>query len=285
MKRLEREWRASKLEIDRQTYIAAKRSYHGAVVLARRSHFKDSLDRVSSKPRLRWRVLNQSFGRSQVPSAPAHIDPSVLACDFNNFFLSKPLHLHSVLLNSPHRATIDLNREEPSKFFTQHVLSTFCSITPAELSHILKFSPRNTCSLDPLPTRLLCDYIPSFFLSILTSMNLVLRDGMPIVLKQSVIIPRLKKKGADINELCNYRPVSNLPFISKVIERAVAFQLVLQMESHRLFDPHQFAYRHDHFCETAILFVMNEAYTAMNNRQVTVRRRRFTTRMDGLLRH
>ena len=44
-------------------------------------------------------------------------------------------------------------------------------------------------------------------------------------LKTAVVSPRLKKPGADYNQFSNFRPVSNLSLVSKIIEKAVAVQL------------------------------------------------------------
>ena len=44
-------------------------------------------------------------------------------------------------------------------------------------------------------------------------------------LKIAVVSPRLKKPGADYNQFSNFRPVSNLSLVSKIIEKVVAIQL------------------------------------------------------------
>lgn len=41
----------------------------------------------------------------------------------------------------------------------------------------------------------------------------------------AVVTPLLKKTNLDTDILCNYRPISNLPFLSKILERVVARQL------------------------------------------------------------
>ena len=56
--------------------------------------------------------------------------------------------------------------------------------------------------------------------------NASLREGhLPESQKAAVITPILKKTNADPDELKNYRPISNLTFISKVIERLVVEQI------------------------------------------------------------
>ena len=43
--------------------------------------------------------------------------------------------------------------------------------------------------------------------------------------KHTIVTPLLKKPGLDVNDMANYRPVSNLTFLSNVIERIIAQQL------------------------------------------------------------
>ena len=59
--------------------------------------------------------------------------------------------------------------------------------------------------------------------------NVSLSTGtVPAVLKQALVTTILQKLGLDANDLRNFRPVSNLPFVSKILERVV----LLQLQSH-----------------------------------------------------
>jgi len=80
---------------------------------------------------------------------------------------------------------------------------------------------------------------------------------MPCALKQAIIRPLLKKLGLELIEK-NYIPVSNLTFLSKLIERVVAIQLVDHLTDNELMDPFQSAYRKGHSTETALLRVQND---------------------------
>jgi hypothetical protein len=93
---------------------------------------------------------------------------------------------------------------------------------------------------------------------------------MPSSYKKSLVSPLLKKKNLDTNDLANYRPISNLSYFSKVIERAVSYQIVQFLESNNLLDPQQSAYRNFHSCETAILSVLNHSLLAMDSKCVTI---------------
>ena len=76
---------------------------------------------------------------------------------------------------------------------------------------------------------------------------------VPDELKIAQVGPRLKKPGLDPNVLQNYRPVSNLPFLNKVMEKVVAKQLSQHLKHQGLYDPLQSAYRKAHSTETALL--------------------------------
>ena len=70
----------------------------------------------------------------------------------------------------------------------------------------------------------------------LTAMiNASLREGhLPETQKHAILTPLVKKPYFDVRDLKNYRPVSNLAFISKVVERIVAQKLVSYLQEHDL---------------------------------------------------
>jgi hypothetical protein len=101
--------------------------------------------------------------------------------------------------------------------------------------------------------------IPVLASPIIKIINLSLSSGhMPTVLKSAVITPLLKKTGLDPDCLSNYRPISNLLLISKLIERTVATQTVTHFTDNDLFVPVQYSYRSGHSTETALVRVFND---------------------------
>lgn len=81
-----------------------------------------------------------------------------------------------------------------------------------------------TCTLDPIQTTLLKLYTPILSPIINQDGNLSFQT-VPPALKVAVICPLLKKPTLDPEAFINYRPISNLAFLSKVLGKAVASQL------------------------------------------------------------
>jgi hypothetical protein len=87
---------------------------------------------------------------------------------------------------------------------------------------------------------------------------------VPDAIKLSYVTPLIKKNNLDPEVLKNYRPVANLPFLSKVLERVVAAQLTTYLESNLLQDPLQSAYRAGHSTESAVLKIKSDLDTILD---------------------
>ena len=121
--------------------------------------------------------------------------------------------------------------------------------------------------LDPLPATLLKQHIDLLLPIILKIVNLSLESGhFPTSSKTAVLSPLLKKANLDHEVLANYRPISNLKVISKIIEQVVAVRLQKYLEANQLNEPLQSAYKPFHSCETALGRVHNDILVAIGKR-------------------
>ena len=92
----------------------------------------------------------------------------------------------------------------------------------------------------------------------------------PSSMKHAIVSPLVKKPGMDLSSLSSYRPISNLPFVSKLLERVVAYQLTTYLSSNHLLPTHQSAYRRHHSTETALLSNCNDAFLAADRGMITL---------------
>ena len=86
--------------------------------------------------------------------------------------------------------------------------------------------------------------------------------SFPTAFKTAIVRPLLKKNNFDPNDLINYRPVSNLSFISKILEKIVLQQLSNHLSNNNLLHPFQSAYRSNHSIETVLLHIVNDLLLA-----------------------
>ena len=118
---------------------------------------------------------------------------------------------------------------------------------------------KTTCASDPFPTKLLMNHFPAVIDIILHIVNLSISTCIfPSYCKSSIVIPLIKKPGLDSEVLKNYRPVFNLLFLSKIIEKMISTQLVTYIVDNDLTDDFQFAYKCGHSTETALFRVYND---------------------------
>ena len=81
--------------------------------------------------------------------------------------------------------------------------------------------------------------------------------------------PLLKKVGLELIPR-NYRPVSNLCFLSKVVEKCMLKQFIGYCNSQDLIPQYQLAYRANHSCETLLLRLLNDALWNMECGKATI---------------
>ena len=102
-------------------------------------------------------------------------------------------------------------------------LQRFLPATHDEVKRIITNSPNKTCDLDPIPTWLLRQCLDHFVLLITAIINKsVAASVVPACFK---LRPLLKTLGLDKEVLNNYRPVSNLSYVSKLLEKVIEHRL------------------------------------------------------------
>ena len=131
--------------------------------------------------------------------------------------------------------------------------------------------PNKACELHPIPTWLLKCCLTELLPLITTLVNKSLTTGLFLEnFKIALIKPHLKKQTLDPDLLKNYRPVSNLHFLSKIVEKVVIQRLEVHITSIDLQDYVQSAYKKQHSTETALLKIHNDIVTRLDQKKCTL---------------
>ena len=88
--------------------------------------------------------------------------------------------------------------------------------------------------------------------------------------KTSVIDPTIKKANLDVDINNHYRPVNNLRFLSKLIERVAKIRKDEHMTINVLHTPEEFGYKQNHNTETMLIGLTDEVLRGFDQNQATV---------------
>ena len=162
---------------------------------------------------------------------------------------------------APRSMTVTLNDEYLELTYeTTNRLTNFKMINDQDILSIINRAPPKSCKLDPMPTTLLKVHRNVIAPDIKDIVNtLVVSGRFTRNIKHVPLRPLLKKKGLDLT-LNNYRPVFNLAYISKIIERVVCDQLTSYIANSDKIEKLQSAYKQGHLTETAMLKVKTDIY-------------------------
>ena len=153
--------------------------------------------------------------------------------------------------------------------FIPEVLSVFQPATADEIATILNRSQAKQCQLDPAPSWLIKRASDILTPVIAGMCNASFQQSvLPLNSKRAIVRPLLKKSSLDPNDPSSYRPISNLSFVSKIVEKVVDARITSHASKHNLLPVFQSAYRPFHSTETAIICVMNGMLKTMDQGHV-----------------
>ncbi|KAK3544722.1 hypothetical protein QTP86_026121, partial [Hemibagrus guttatus] len=252
-----RKWKKSKLDTDLISYRTLLSKFSLDVTSAKTSFYKET---SAQDPR----KLHNIFSSLLNPPAPPS-PSSLTAEDFASFYTEKIERICQTFTSLPTSPTSH-NQHSATPSLTQ--LST---VAAEEVLQITRSCNPTTCPLDPIPSAMLQTISPDLLPFITTVINGSLTSGhVPTAFKKARVIPILKKPALDPSDISNYRPVSLLSFLSKILERVVCNQLSDYLMQNNLHDPNQSGFKAAHSTETALLAVTEKLHAARSDKLSSV---------------
>ena len=230
-RQLERRWLRTRDEKDRVAYRRACRSANATINEARRAHFSDQLSKATNSTE-RWRTVKTLLHSNQNKSLLSDTECDSLRNSFSQFFTDKISDIKQAVARDPNPCSIP---PSPELINAGPVLVDLAPVTPAEVLKIINTVPPKSSRLDYVPTSLIksCSFVFADLISGLANRTFT-QGCFPGKFKSAVVKPLLKKPGLDVNSPSNYRPISNLNNISKILERL----FLSRLNSHVIKSPH-----------------------------------------------
>ena len=223
------------------------------------------MDNSQENPKMLFKMVNNVMDRKQTNSLPETDDLEELALTFNNFFTKKiDMIRENMIMSSVTCHNISEDQD--------HSTSLLCEFEPAtvdEISDIIKETGVKCSPADLLPQQLYEENIGNLTPLLTELVNLSLSTGSMDGVKLADVVPLIKGDNLDSHVLKNYRPVSNLTFLGKIIERVVLKRLNDHLTANNLHSHNQYAYKTHHSTETLIIKIVNDVLIAMDEKEAT----------------
>ena len=260
LRKAERVWRKYGQSNQLDKVEELRLEYHYKIIKEKTKVLCDKVITSKGDSKKLYKLVSELTGtKSENPMPSAESDHS-LAENFADFFMNK--------INKIRESLEDYECYVPEERDTS-LLHNFQELTTDEVKKLIMELQTKSCELDKLPTHILKMHINELLQTITNLVNQSLKQGIfPSQWKQAIVRPLLKKTGLEL-VLSNYRPVSNLSFLSKLIEKSALLRLNEHVDRNNLLPKNQSAYRRYHSCETALLRLVSDTLNGMEHKEVS----------------
>ena len=264
-RRLERTWKSSGLQEDKTIYLLQCKKCSRLVTLKREKYYSDLISKCEGDNRALFKIVNTVMDkRKSAGKLPLFDKSETLANQFNHFYSNKVKQIRNKIISS------STNKKDFRKSFEGVPMEFLEPTTVEELREVIKDMGIKTSGQDPLPGSLCKDIIDDLLPYFAELVNKSMSTGSVEGIKDSVIIPLLKKSGIDPDLLKNYRPVTNEVYISKLTEKLVAKRLFKHMNINELHSKFQHGYKPFHGTETLLLKLVDDVLIGFDSNSATI---------------
>ena len=257
-RKAERVYKRLKTQEAKDDFKKARKHADVVLTTTHTSYYRKQLQNCEDKKQAYSIVSNLMDRQVAKTLCPTEKPPDVVADELQKYFQEKVHKIYNDIENMSEKHSTCKNETSCPKM-PDVLWNEFERVSEDQIKEIIKSLNKKECESDPIPVKVLMECIQEVAPIITFIVNDSLSKGVfPTALKDAVVRPVIKNTSGDVNDYKNYRPISNLPFMSKVIEKTVQLQLVNHLESNNLHASHQSGYRANHSCETATMSIYND---------------------------
>ena len=277
--KLYKKFKKNRIHINEQIFKEAKYKVVNLIKQKKKEFFKNKLNENIGRPKELWKTI-KSLGLPNKKSNAGNIclkdqmgelqfNSEVNTKIFKNFFSN----LASDLVNKLPMASNIFTDTSTTKFYEGYnIIPNSFNFYEINESYIYKqliaINSHKAAGIDNISGRFLKDGSKVLALPISQICNLSIKlSTFPKDCKVAKITP-LYKKGSR-TEAKNYRPISLLPIISKVIEKTIHQQLEEYLSSNHIFYKFQSGFRSNHSTDTCLTYLSNKILTGFDNGLLT----------------
>lgn len=238
-----------------------------------RQHFSSKFLRQQGNPKGTWNIIKGILSRGSKSVEAPDIFYSDDGCELNSpTEIAEQFNKHFSDLGPNLAKKIIPPSKSFHEFLTRSPTPTmsFFPVSPDEIIQIVKeLKTSHSCGLDGIDPCIAGEFIPLISNILSSLINCSLSTGsVPDDLKLAKVIP-LHKSG-DLNRICNYRPISILPYFSKIFEKAVYRRVESFLSRFSLLNNKQFGFRKNHSTYMPLLLLYSKIADALDRGEFTI---------------
>ena len=259
----EKEWKRTMSEKDRLNFVYLRSFCNELANKKKREYFRNHFEKYNYSQKSLFQFVHTFLDSEKSLTLPTSDCLQETVDNFNSYFTEKVENIRKSF--PPNKEITAKCQSLPCK-----ILENFEPATLQEITDILSETDLKSCDLDPIPANLMAENLDLFVPSLCHIVNASLAEGSIDNLKSAHLIPLIKGSSLDINGLKNYRPVSNLAFVGKIIEKVVQRRLNNHLSKNNLSIDNQSAYKKHFSTETLLIRVVNDLLIACDENKATV---------------
>ena len=256
----------SKAQVDKDKFVHYRNIFNSCVRSAKKLHYNRMFNNAKD-PKETWKIINHLINKKPLDNSypfefkcdnVTYSDNISIADGFNKCFAQTGPKLAKEIQTTDKHFSSFLGPPQPNSIFISPT-------NPLEIEKVVsKFKDKHSKGIDGISQKILKKVIDIISVPLSHIFNQSLSTGhIPDSFKISKIIPLFKS--GDPSSFDNYRPISILPCISKILDKLVYIRLIKFLDRYKIISLCQFGFRKNHSTTLATTVIIDKIIKNLDN--------------------